>query len=194
MGRSSWVLRGSRDATTQAPLEKGRRQLHTAQATERKGHGGESSHCVLSRVGAGSCSSRTLCSAQAPTQAQEALFGGWGWLFLALLELRMLSSGDSQGLQSSLPSIRQCSSPWSQCCHQSSQNHEQTESGLKFCPCWGCPPYSVETGSESCLWIWASFGISQNKAMRDVQSDHHVLSQEPRTGEGTSHLCQEGEP
>lgn len=75
----------------QAPLEKGRRRLHMAQATERKGHGGESSHCVLSRVGAGSCSSRTLCSAQAPTQAQEALFWGMGLaLCLALLELRTL--------------------------------------------------------------------------------------------------------
>lgn len=65
----------------QAPLEQGRRQLHAAQATERKGHGGESGHCVLSRVGAGSGSPRTLCSAQAPTQAQEALsWGMGGWL------------------------------------------------------------------------------------------------------------------
>lgn len=57
---------------------------------------GEKAAIVLSRVGAGSCSSRTLCSAQAPTQAQEALFWGMGLaLCLALLELRMLSSGDS---------------------------------------------------------------------------------------------------
>jgi hypothetical protein len=91
---------GRRDATTPSPSGKGRRQLHRAQATERKGHGGESGHCVLSRVGAGSRSSRTLCSAQAPTQAQEALFWGMGLaLCLALLELRMLSSGGSQGLE-----------------------------------------------------------------------------------------------
>lgn len=174
----------------QAPLEKGRRQLHSAQATERKGHGGESGHCVLSRVGAGSCSSRTLCSAQAPTQAQEALFWGMGLaLCLVLLELRtLLETGEIS------PNHKAISGPWSQCYHQSSQSHEQTESGLKFCPCWG---YRVETGSGSCLWIQASFGISQNKAMRDVQSDHHTPSQELltlRTGEGTSHLCQEGEP
>lgn len=87
---------GRRDATTRAPLERGRRQLHRAQATERKGHEGESGHCVLSRVGAGSRSSRTLSSAQAPTQAQEALFWGMGLaLCLALLELRMFSSGSA---------------------------------------------------------------------------------------------------
>lgn len=59
-------LKGREDATrTGAPWERGRRQLHTAQAMERS-RGRKQPLCATGERGAGSLSPRTLCSAQSP--------------------------------------------------------------------------------------------------------------------------------